>query len=102
MIFLKRKRLIFWLLRAYIKRWGKIIFTCIAVVIVVILLLFFNRKFIKSIAPVMNVEKIGVVGDYPQDDFPNNLPPEILDKVSEGLTKILPNDKVVPDVAKKW
>jgi peptide/nickel transport system substrate-binding protein len=30
------------------------------------------------------------------------MPPEILDKASRGLTKVLPNDQVVPDIAKKW
>ncbi len=102
MIFLKRKRLIFWLLRAYIKRWGKIIFLILFITVVVSLLLFFNRKFIASHIPVTNTETIGIAGDYPEDDFPNNLPDEVLSKTSRGLTKVMPNGTVAADIAKSW
>ena len=102
MIFLKRKRYIYWLLRAYIKRWGKIIFSCLAVGILLAILLFFNRKYLFSILPNTNTETIGIAGDFPEDDFPNNLPEEIVSKTSRGLTKVLPNGEVAPDIAKRW
>ncbi len=102
MIFFKRKRLIFWLLRAYIKRWGKIIALVLLIAVVFLLLVFLNRRFIKTLIPVTNTETIGVAGDFPEDDFPNNLPEEVLTKTSRGLTKVLPNGQVAPDIAKKW
>lgn len=102
MIFLKRKRLIFWLLRAYIKRWGKIIFLCLAIGILAFVLLFLGRNRIASLAPITSTETIGIAGDYPEDSFPNNLPDEVLSKTSRGLTKVLPNGQVAPDIASKW
>lgn len=102
MIFLKRKRLIVWLLRAYIKRWGKWIFICLTVGILAFILLYLNRNLIAAVAPTTNIENIGLVGEYSEDEFPNNLPDEVLSKTSRGLTKVLPNGQVAPDIAKKW
>lgn len=101
MIFLKRKRLIFWLIRAYLKRWGKVILASFLIGFAVIVLLFLSRNIIFSFIPT-GTETIGIAGDYPADDFPNNLPEEILSKTSRGLTKVQSNGEVVPDLAKKW
>jgi len=102
MIFLKRKRLIFWLIRAYIKRWGKVIFTVLFVGILLAILLFFNRKLLLSVVPITNIETVGIAGDFREDEFPNNLPEEVISKTSRGLTKVLPNGQIAPDIAKKW
>ena len=102
MIFLKRKRLILWLARAYLKKWGKVIIASILIGIVLFSLIYFNRKAIATSVSIANVERIGIAGDYPEYDFPNNLPDEIADKTSRGLTKVLPNGEVAPDIAKKW
>lgn len=102
MIFLKRKRLIFWLLRAYVKRWGKLIVFILLTSVLAIALIYLSRNKLKTLAPVTNVQVIGIAGDYPQDEFPNNLPEEILSKTSRGLTRVLPDGRISPDVAKKW
>lgn len=101
MSLLKRKRFIYWLIRAYLKRWGKLIFLILFISIAVLLLLFLNRKFLLSHIPT-RVEAIGIAGDLPADDFPNNLPEEVLSKTSRGLTKVLSNGQIAPDIAKKW
>lgn len=102
MIFLKRKRLIIWLLRAYLKRWGKLIFTCLAIGILLFILIFLNRKYLLSIAPTTDIQAVGIVGEFSEDEFPNNMPDEVLSKTSRGLTKVLANGEVAPDIAKKW
>lgn len=61
-----------------------------------------NRNFIKQQFSLSSTEKIGIVGDYPEYDFPNNLPDEISTKVSRGLTKVKPNGEIAPDIAKNW
>src|SRR3989344_7077213 len=102
MIFLKRKRLIFWLMRAYLKRWGKTISVFFFLGLVLFLLLFLYKDTIYSAIPVINTKSIGIAGDFPSDNFPNNLPEEILNKTSRGLTKISPTGEILPDLAKKW
>lgn len=102
MIFLKRKRLIFWLLRAYIKKWGKTILISFFLGIIVFTLLVLNRNFFLSKIPLSHNENIGLVGVYERSDLPNNLPQIILNQASRGLTKVTPEGKVLPDVAEKW
>lgn len=102
MIFLKRKRLIFWLLRAYIKKWGKTIFFSFTLCFVIILLLFFNKSLLLSKAPVIESQSIGIAGIYSSRDLPNNLPDVIALYSSRGLTKISPKGEVLPDIAKSW
>lgn len=102
MIFLKRKRLIFWLLRAYIKKWGKTILASFILGFAVILFLFFNKNFLFSKLPVINNQSIGVAGVYSKRDLPNNLPDVIQSKASRGLTKISDKGEVLPDLAKSW
>ena len=102
MIFLKRKRLIFWLLRAYIKKWGKTIFFSFTLGFIIILLLVFNKSLLLSKAPVIKSQSIGIAGIYSSRDLPNNLPDIIAAYSSRGLTKISPKGEVLPDIAKSW
>lgn len=102
MIFLKRKRLIFWLLRAYIKKWGKTILASFIFGFAIILFLFLNRNFIISKLPIVNHEHVGIAGIYYERDLPNNLPEVIAAKASRGLTKISKTGEVEPDLAKSW
>ncbi len=102
MIFLKRKRLIFWLLRAYIKKWGKMILASFVFGFAIILFLFLNRNFIISRLPIVNHEHVGIAGIYYERDLPNNLPEVIAAKASRGLTKISKTGEVEPDLAKSW
>lgn len=102
MIFLKRKRLIFWLLRAYIKKWGKTITVSFVLGLLVFAFLFLKRDFFLSKIPLSNNESIGIVGVYDRTDLPNNLPPAILNQASRGLTKVSPEGVVLPDIALRW
>lgn len=102
MVFLKRKRLILWLVRAYLKKWGKVITFSLITGIILFALLYFNRNAIATSIPITNTERVGMAGDIPEYDFPNNMPAEIAEKTSRGLTKVLPNGEIGPDIAKKW
>src|SRR5260221_2487147 len=92
------KRLSFWLVKAYIKKWGKTFFLFFLIGLVV----FFLLK--SAIVPFMtkifssNQEIIGVSGSY----TPSTLPSVLLSKMSRGLTKVADNGDVLPDVATSW
>ena len=102
MIFLKRKRLVFWLLKAYLKKWGKTILASFVLGFAVILILFLNRNFFVSKLPVINHHSIGIAGIYSERDLPSNLPEIIQMKASRGLTRISPKGEVLPDLARSW
>ncbi len=102
MIFLKRKRLIFWLFRAYVKKWGKTILASFALGFTIILILFFNKNLLLSKAPVLNSQSVGIAGIYSSRDIPNNLPDIVQAHTSRGLTKISDTGEVLPDIAKIW
>lgn len=101
MVFLKRKRLILWLLRAYIKKWGKLILISLLIFLVIFGLVYFNRQRLASFLP-RNNQTIGIAGIYSADKFPDQLPDFILNKTSRGLTKVLPDGRIAPDIAKSW
>jgi len=93
-----RKRLLLWLIKAYLKRWGRNILIYFGIGLFIFFL--FN----KFLSPVimrlsfMEKETIGMVGSY-TIDF---LPQEILNKISKGLTKTEADGTVKPDIAEKW
>ncbi|MFH1833160.1 MAG: ABC transporter substrate-binding protein [Candidatus Levyibacteriota bacterium] len=97
-MFVFRRRLIFWLIKAYLRKWGKgIIFFFIAGLV----FFFIFRSAIPIILskiPIGQKESIGLVGAYTND----NLPQEILGEVSSGLTVISPNGTPLPNIAKNW
>ncbi len=92
-----RKRLLFWLIKAYVKKWGKIIFLSFAggLVIFVILLYFFTH--FSDFLPERK-EKVGMVGAYSLD----TLPPSFLAPFSRGLTRIEKDGSIQPDLASSW
>lgn len=92
------QRLIFWLIKAYIKRWKKTIFICF---LLGLSCFFFVRFFLSTIVarfPLIHKEYIGVVGAYQ----PDSLPPFILQEVSHGLTRIDESGQPQPDLAASW
>ncbi len=93
-----RKRLFFWLIRAYIKRWGKRIFLFFLVGLIVFFVFLRFIQFVIPKIPFGQTQSIGIVGAYTID----NLPPEILHKVSQGLTIVSSDDKVIPALASSW
>ncbi|MBI4089176.1 MAG: hypothetical protein HY424_00535 [Candidatus Levybacteria bacterium] len=93
-----RKRLIFWLVKAYIKRWGKNILYFFGIGLFAFLLLNFFLSYFVTLLPFVEKETIGMVGSFTTDD----LPQEILAKISRGLTKIAKDGSIKPDIAEKW
>ena len=93
-----RRRLLFWLIKAYLKRWGRNIFIYFGVGLFIFLLL--NKVLSYSVTRLQFTEKetIGIVGSYTID----SLPQEILSKISKGLTKTEIGGAVKPDIAEKW
>lgn len=93
-----RKRLIFWLIKAYIKKSGKVILLSFLVGLLIFFgLLFGSRHYFKFI-PIEKKTSIGVVGAYTQ----NNLPPIVLEKLSRGLTSVEKDGSIKPDLAASW
>ena len=93
-----RKRLIFWLAKAYFKRWGKNIFYFFAIGLVVFFVLKFALGSFIARFPFVEKETIGMVGPYTID----SLPQEVLQQISRGLTKTAKDGRILPDVAEKW
>src|SRR5205814_9104836 len=90
-----RRRLIFWLIKAYIKKSGKIMVISFFLGLIIFFSLSLTSKYFNRIFPVYKKVSVGVVGAYRQD----NLPPIITNKFSRGLTTITKNGRVKPDLA---
>ncbi len=97
MIFFQRRRLLIWLLKAYIKKWKRIIIAFFALGI----LGFFSLYFVFTHFALVSAgqkDTIGVLGIYNS----TSLPSEVLDNVSSGLTKISNDGKTQSSVASSW
>lgn len=97
MIFLKRKRLLVWLLKAYFRRWKKTILFSFAGGLVIFILFYFISSFV-NVTPFKNTETVGILGSYTRE----NLPYEVSSKISKGLTEINENGQTVPSLARSW
>jgi len=80
MIFLKRRRLILWLFKAYFKKWRKTIFISFGLGLIVFFLLKFVVSYFIPLNPFTQEKTIGMIGSYSVD----NIPSVILSKVSRG------------------
>lgn len=93
-----RRRLIYWLLKEYVRKWGK---TIIFFFLAGLLVFFFFRdtasNFIAKI-PLQKDQSIGLLGSYTIDSLPNF----ILSDLSFGLTTVDNSGKVSPKIAKSW
>ena len=98
MIFLKRRRLIIWLFKAYIKKWRRTIFISFLLGLIVFFILRFGVNYFIPLIPFTQQETIGLVGAYTAE----NLPPEIVEKISKGLTHVDSNAGIKPSIAKSW
>lgn len=93
-----RKRLVYWLIKAYLKKWGKVLFLSFVLGLAVFFaLLFFSKSFFQRIS-IEQKSRIGIAGAYKID----TLPPIILSKLSRGLTTIAENGTPLPDIAASW
>lgn len=92
------RRLVFWIAKAYFKRWWKIIIFCFIIGLGIFFLLrtFFSYLLVKF--PLSHKEIIGVVGSYTIDSMPSF----IMNDISRGLTKLDKNGVPHPDLASSW
>lgn len=93
-----RRRLIFWLLKAYIKRWGKVIILSFVLGLVAFFGLMTASTYVTRLVPVEKKVRVGVIGAYTADNLPNFVTSDI----SHGLTKVLPDGTIKPDAAERW
>lgn len=93
-----RKRLIYWLLKEYIRKWGKTFLFFFLIGLLVFFTLRVLFSFYKPTLPQIKKESIGLVGAYTT----GNLPPVIMQDAGRGLTKIAANGTIQPDLASKW
>ena len=93
-----RKRLIFWLIKAYIKKSGKIMILSFVLGLLIFFFFIVSSRYFARIFPVYKKVSIGVVGAYKQD----NLPLIITNKFSRGLTRVADDGSIKPDLAKDW
>lgn len=97
MSFVRRGRFLFWAVRELSKKYTRSL-------IIGIILGFAIMLFLWKIFPIIRVsqlnptKRIGYVGDY----SPSNLPIEIQNKLSYGLTAIGPDQKALPALASSW
>lgn len=93
-----RKRYYLWLLKAYYKKWKKIIFASILIGAIVFFL--FTSFFHFFITPLFEktVRRVGYFGIY----IPQNLPENVTGDISFGLTSVAPNGKIIPGAAESW
>lgn len=93
-----RKRYYYWLLKAYFKKWGKIIFASVVLGGVIFLLLFLliTYFFLPSVSD--DIERIGMTGSFTSA----NLPEEVLQDVSYGLTVVTEDQEVKKAAAASW
>lgn len=98
MIFLKRRRLLLWLLKAYVKKWRKTILLSFFLGLIVFTILYFTSGFFLNFSGFKEKEKIGILGSYAV----NNLPFEVVGKIGRGLTQVSNDGTPLPDVASSW
>ena len=98
MIILKRRRLIVWLIKAYLRRWRKTILLCFILGISFFYIFKLAIPVLLPKVPFVQKKTIGLVGAY----TPDTLPSSILSKVSRGLTYISDDGNIHPDVAQSW
>lgn len=93
-----RRRLVFWLFKAYLKRWSKTIFFCFILGLLAFFSLYYTLTYFSPKIPLGEKEYIGVVGDYKV----TNLPSFIMADISHGLTHISSEGMPKPAVATSW
>lgn len=93
-----RRRLVFWLIREYLRRWGKRILFFFVLGLLTFIVLITTSNFFISKIPFGKKENEGISGAYTL----NNLPPTILSNISMGLTTVASDGSIKPGLAKSW
>lgn len=93
-----RKRLIIWLIKAYIKKSGKSIVLSFFIGLIVFFLIITVIQLIPRSIFTAKTQAIGIAGTYTIQ----TLPPSILEKIGLGLTTVNEKSVVVPGLASSW
>ncbi len=93
-----RRRYYIWLLRAYIKKWKKTIFTSVIIGIGIFFALFSIFNFYVQPLITNKAQRIGYAGVF----TPQSIPEELLRNISFGLTKVEKDGSIAPAAASKW
>ncbi len=93
-----RRRLIFWLVRAYLAKWGKTIFFSFLGGLAVFFVVLFGSRYFVNLIPIYKHTITGVMGSYTVD----NMPYFISGTLSHGLTSVDGNGIIKPAIAEKW
>ncbi len=98
MIFFKRKRLIVWLIKAYLKKHGKTILLFFVAGLLAFSLLLLTKDFFVGKLPFIHRQTVGMTGSY---DI-SSLPADVLLNVSKGLTSVDERGNISPSLAGSW
>lgn len=93
-----RRRLIFWLIKAYIKKSKKILIISFLSGLLVFFGILFGSKYINTLFKIHRFPVTGIVGSYEKENLPNL----VVSKLSRGLTKIEKDGSIKPDLADKY
>ncbi|OGD72460.1 hypothetical protein A3A84_01385 [Candidatus Collierbacteria bacterium RIFCSPLOWO2_01_FULL_50_23] len=85
----------FWLISAFVKRYYRVIITSLVLSVIAGLL---ANHYLAKLPPKQTSVRLGVIGQYSSQSLPN-LVKNIL---NSGLTKIGPNQTILPNLAEKW
>ncbi len=98
MVIFKRRRLYIWLIKAYLKKWGKTILFSFALGLIAFFIVRSSFSYIVNAIPFIQHEEIGMIGTYTTD----SLPFSVLENVSMGLTKVEDDGTVSPAISSSW
>lgn len=93
-----KRRLLFWLLKAYLKKWGKVFILFFLLGLIFFFIILFSFKYFSTKIFPPRQQIIGIVGTFTVD----TLPESILAGVSQGLTKINKDGTPTPGLASSW
>ena len=93
-----RRRLIIWLIKAYIKKSKKILLISFFSGLLVFFAILLGSKYVKNLFTLNRLPVVGIVGSYRKE----NLPPIVLSKLSRGLTKVNSDKSISPDLATRY
>lgn len=93
-----RKRLIFWVAKAYLRKWGKVILISFIAGLVVFFALLKLSRVLVNFLPIEEKTRVGMVGAYTLE----SLPQDVVQKTSVGLTLLSPEGTVEKGAAEKW
>jgi ABC-type transport system substrate-binding protein len=93
-----RRRLVFWLIKAYIKKSKKILILSFMAGLLIFFAIIFGGKYIRAVLSFNRQPVVGLVGSYEQD----KMPPAVVDKLSHGLTRVEENASVKTDLAESY